>query len=193
MRLQATQEGLVPLKSWIKSALDRVIQDCMDEPGLEFVWVGDDAVDPLQQAQTLNILVTAGIKTRDEARAELGLGAQGGNPVEKWTYDPDQPRDERGRWTSGGESGALGDLSDGVNAKPEPKQDANRRPTHLPLPPGIQLSAAEMLSCSEALRVCVQQAVCASSPPLENCFRAREVCLATGLPTIFAPGIIGTN
>jgi Phage portal protein len=73
MRLQATQEGLVPLKSWIKSALDQVLQACLGEPGLEFVWVGDDAVDPLQQAQTLQILVSAGIKTREEARAELGL------------------------------------------------------------------------------------------------------------------------
>ena len=77
MRLQATQEGLVPLKTWVKSALDRVIQVCMGEPDLEFVWVGDDAIDPLQQAQTLNILVSAGIKTREEARAELGLGGEG--------------------------------------------------------------------------------------------------------------------
>ena len=71
--MQATQEGLLPLKTWIKSALDLVIQVCMGEPGLEFVWVGDDAIDPLQQAQTLQILVSAGIKTREEARAELGL------------------------------------------------------------------------------------------------------------------------
>ena len=76
MRLQATQEGLVPLKTWVKSALDRVIQDCMGERDLEFVWVGDDAIDPLQQAQTLDILVSAGIKTREEARAELGLGGE---------------------------------------------------------------------------------------------------------------------
>jgi hypothetical protein len=75
LRLQATQEGLVPLKNWIKSALDHVIQVAMNEPALEFVWVGDDAIDPLQQAQTLEILVTAGIKTREEARAELGLGS----------------------------------------------------------------------------------------------------------------------
>jgi hypothetical protein len=79
LRQQATQEGLVPLKNWIKSALDHVIQDCMDEPALAFVWVGDDAVDPLQQAQTLEILVGAGIKTREEARAELGLAAGGGS------------------------------------------------------------------------------------------------------------------
>jgi hypothetical protein len=50
----------------------------MGEPGLEFVWVGDDAIDPLQQAQTLQILVDAGIKTREEARADLGLAAAGG-------------------------------------------------------------------------------------------------------------------
>ena len=78
LRQQATQEGLVPLKAWVKNALDHVIQECMREPGLEFVWVGDDAVDPLEQAQTLQILVGAGIKTREEARADLGLEPQGG-------------------------------------------------------------------------------------------------------------------
>ena len=58
----------------MKNALDHVIQECMSEPALEFVWVGDDAIDPLEQAQTLQILVGAGIKTREEARADLGLG-----------------------------------------------------------------------------------------------------------------------
>jgi hypothetical protein len=80
MRQQATQEGLVPLKRWLKNALDHVIHVCMNEPGLEFVWVGDDAVDPLEQAQTLQILVGAGIKTREEARADLGLAPAGGAP-----------------------------------------------------------------------------------------------------------------
>ncbi len=50
LRLQATQEGLVPLKAWIKGALDQVIQTYLAEPDLEFVWVGDDAVDPGRQA-----------------------------------------------------------------------------------------------------------------------------------------------
>ena len=44
-------------------------------------WVGDDAVDPLQQAQTFSILVTAGIKTREEARSELGLAPEPGAEV----------------------------------------------------------------------------------------------------------------
>ena len=63
----------MPLKAWVKNALDHVICVCMNEPSLEFVWVGDDAIDPLEQAQTLQILVGAGIKTREEARADLGL------------------------------------------------------------------------------------------------------------------------
>ena len=82
LRQQATQEGLVPLKAWVKNALDHVICVCMNEPGLEFVWVGDDAIDPLEQAQTLQILVGAGIKTREEARADLGLApAVGTAPI----------------------------------------------------------------------------------------------------------------
>jgi hypothetical protein len=102
----------------------------MNEPGLEFVWVGDDAVDPLQQAQTLEILVGAGIKTREEARAELGLGAEGGAPskatnpsLEKWTYDPNQPRDERGRWAAEDESEAEAAPHRTTGAIPRPRPD----------------------------------------------------------------------
>ncbi len=99
LRLQATQEGLVPLKAWIKDALDRVIQAYLGAPDLEFVWVGDDAIDPLQQAQTLQILVGAGIKTRDEARADLGLApAGGGAAAGLGKFNP--YRDERGRFTT---------------------------------------------------------------------------------------------
>ncbi len=106
LRLQATQEGLVPLKTWIKSALDHVIHVCMNEPALEFVWVGDDAVDPLEQAQTLQILVTAGIKTREEARADLGLAPAGGKgPIgddnaQKALRKLNPHHDERGQFAS---------------------------------------------------------------------------------------------
>ncbi len=74
LRTQAATEGLVPLKAWVKMALDRVIALGFKQPDLEFYWVGDDAVDPLEQAQTIAILVNAGVKTVAEARAELGLG-----------------------------------------------------------------------------------------------------------------------
>jgi hypothetical protein len=88
LRMQATQEGLVPLKAWVKSALDQVVQVCMKQPDLEFVWVGDDAVDPLEQAQTLNILVSAGIKTVAEARGDLGLTPAGNGPAGLGKFNP---------------------------------------------------------------------------------------------------------
>jgi portal protein len=99
LRLQANQEGLIPLRAWIKNALDRVIQLYLGAPDLEFVWVGDDATDPLQQAQTLQILVSAGIKTKDEARAELGLAPMsGGGPEGLGKFNP--YHDERGWFTT---------------------------------------------------------------------------------------------
>jgi hypothetical protein len=99
LRMQATQEGLVPLKAWVKGALDHVIQVYLGEPDLEFVWVGDDAIDPLQQAQTLNILVGAGIKTREEARADLGLAPEGGK-AEPAVGKYNHYHDERGRFAT---------------------------------------------------------------------------------------------
>ena len=114
MRLQATQEGLVPLKNWVKSALDQVIQVSMGEPDLEFVWVGDDAIDPLQQAQTLDILVTAGIKTREEARAELGLGGEGKAGLGKYN----QNHDAQGRFATADNALSPGG---GTSRKPHPK------------------------------------------------------------------------
>ena len=128
LRLQATQEGLVPLKAWIKNALDHVICVCMNEPGLEFVWVGDDAVDPLQQAQTLEILVGAGIKTREEARAELGLGATDGKaPAAMGKFNP--YHDEQGRLATaeGAASSSHGDN--------KPHSDGNRPAAAPPLAP----------------------------------------------------------
>jgi hypothetical protein len=37
LQMQATQEGLVPLKSWVKTALDQAIQVYLEQPDLEFI------------------------------------------------------------------------------------------------------------------------------------------------------------
>ena len=78
----------------------------MGEPNLEFVWVGDDAVDPLQQAQTLQILVSAGIKTREEARAELGLGGDEARRRRLGKYNHNH--DEQGRFATADNPGGPG-------------------------------------------------------------------------------------
>ena len=107
LRQQALQEGLAPLKAWVKGMLDGVLADHLDAPDLEFTWVGDDAVDPLQQAQTLSILVNAGIKTREEARADLGLTGEGaGAPGAADALGKFNPyHDDRGRFTNAPEGG----------------------------------------------------------------------------------------
>ncbi|MGC2787936.1 MAG: hypothetical protein WA397_29715, partial [Roseiarcus sp.] len=98
---------------------DHVICVCMNEPGLEFVWVGDDAIDPLEQAQTLQILVGAGIKTREEARADLGLAPAGGGPgkpqAKLGKYNPHH--DERGLFATA--DGAVATVGS-VARKPRP-------------------------------------------------------------------------
>ena len=59
--------------------------------------VGDDAVDPLRQARTLQLPVSAGIKTREEAQAELGLGGDA-NKAGLGQFNPNH--DERGRFAT---------------------------------------------------------------------------------------------
>jgi hypothetical protein len=199
LRMQATQEGLVPLKAWVKGALDHVIQVYLNEPDLEFVWVGDDAVDPLQQAQTLNILISAGIKTREEARADLGLAPEAkAGALGKWNFDPGQPRDERGRWTADGASDSGGPPQPKV--PPKGVQVASLKPmgappdSHPSKPAsGMRNASLVPVSCGEAFRACVQSAIFAGSPPIGNCTSALRACKNSGLPTIFGPGIVGQN
>ena len=35
------------------------MQVYLEQPDLEFIWVGDDAIDPLEQAQTLGLSESA--------------------------------------------------------------------------------------------------------------------------------------
>ena len=79
LKLQATQEGLAPLKLWLKTLLNRAIWQYMGETTVEFAFDDEDEQDPLEQAQVLTSLVQAGIKNRNEAREELGMaGIAGG-------------------------------------------------------------------------------------------------------------------
>jgi hypothetical protein len=81
IQLAAADEGIVPLKLWVKAALDDVIQGLLGHSNLEFVWTGDDNIDPLEQAQTDQILTSCGIKSIDEARIERGLDPYGIPPT----------------------------------------------------------------------------------------------------------------
>jgi hypothetical protein len=116
----AEEEGLRPILNWAKRLIDRVLVEDFGERDVEFVFGQDERIDPSQQAQILTSYVNAGVLTRNEARIKLGQApvehptgnelmvttGAGAVPVSAAPaqnlvkdFDPNQPRDERGRWT----------------------------------------------------------------------------------------------
>ena len=69
----ALREGLAPLMRWLKRLVDRVLGQVLGLPGLELAWQDTTEQDPGTLAQIAVALVGAGIQTRNEARATLGL------------------------------------------------------------------------------------------------------------------------
>ena len=109
----AESEGLAPLMQWVKALMDKILMQYFDAGDLEFIWQKEEETDPMIQAQINQIYVATGVKTVQEVRQELGLEDQGsiGTKIQRLSkaYHPDEPRDDRGRWTSGGDSTAQND------------------------------------------------------------------------------------
>ncbi|HEV2673739.1 MAG TPA: phage portal protein, partial [Aliidongia sp.] len=114
----ATAEGL---QVWLKGVIDRVIGQVLGCADLEFAWTDRTAPDPATQATIAAGYVGAGIKTRNEVRAELGLDPVAGGdalttagPVAPLPQGlakfnptwPTQPRRE-GQWATEEASAAL--------------------------------------------------------------------------------------
>jgi len=115
----ATAEGLQPLLVWLKSLIDRIIGQVLGCGDLEFAWSDRTAPDPQTQATIAAAYVGAGIKTRNEVRAELGLDpiAGGDAPttatpaaplpagMAKANYDDAENRNADGEWDRSGSGG----------------------------------------------------------------------------------------
>lgn len=69
----AIEEGLAPLMVWAKGLMDDIIERFFNEPDLEFVWDDVRELDPQVQAQLNAAYIPMGVKSVDEARADLGL------------------------------------------------------------------------------------------------------------------------
>jgi hypothetical protein len=130
---QSQAEGLAPLQAWVKSLADDVIAREFGAGDLEFRWKDDRVGDPASIASVASDYVKNGIKSVNEVRGELGLdpvaggelpmiltaqgpvglGGAGAVSIEKRSdgllrkgYNPDEPRDYHGRWTTGGAIGS---------------------------------------------------------------------------------------
>jgi hypothetical protein len=69
---QALEEGLAPLRNWVKSLVDSILLRFFDAPNLEFAWDEEEMTNPLEQAQVQDVKVRNGTLTVNEARAMDG-------------------------------------------------------------------------------------------------------------------------
>jgi hypothetical protein len=67
----AEQEGIRPLLRWIKSVVDRILEEEFDAGDLEFVWKPEDSPDEAKQAKILTDYAAKGILTINEVRRHL--------------------------------------------------------------------------------------------------------------------------
>lgn len=72
----ALQEGLAPIMRWVAELMTSIIHQLFGYEDLEFSWQEEEVVDPLEQAQVLDIYVKAGVMDQNEARAVIGLAAK---------------------------------------------------------------------------------------------------------------------
>jgi phage portal protein BeeE len=110
---EASATGLAPLQNFIKSIVDDVLAEDFDEPELEFIWRGDDELDPVRRQKITENDVKAGLLTVNEGRV-----ANGREP-----YD-DAQFDEPMFMTSNG----LAPLILTADAQGQPKVDAEGNP-----------------------------------------------------------------
>lgn len=69
----ALEEGIAPLKQWVKDLMNYIIAKYFGEPDIEFAWQpGEIEQDPLTLAQIQDLKLKNGSITKDEAREQDG-------------------------------------------------------------------------------------------------------------------------
>jgi hypothetical protein len=68
----ATEEGVKPLRLWVKELIDSIIQERFGFDDLEFTFEDSEAQDPMERAQIDAIYLAALVLHPDEVRADLG-------------------------------------------------------------------------------------------------------------------------
>ena len=127
------EEGLLPIKLWLKRILDRVIADDMGHPELEFVWTDVAEVDLEKQAKVDDLYLRNGSVTINEVRDRRGLQpVEGGDDLLVYSPTGVTPLDVLL------EMAELGISQNGVNGAnaPQPNaknpEDANPNGTKMP-------------------------------------------------------------
>jgi hypothetical protein len=75
---EATEEGLIPIRQYVKGGLDLICQLKLGFADIEWYWHDDRSEDPLKQAQADDYDINNGVRSRDECREARGLQPMGG-------------------------------------------------------------------------------------------------------------------
>lgn len=65
-------DGQTPIKNWVKSVIDRIINDQFGYVDIEFDWVDQRALGQKEQAEVDNVYLSNKVLTPDEVRENLG-------------------------------------------------------------------------------------------------------------------------
>lgn len=79
---EASATGLTPIQNWVKSLIDDVLAEDLDSADLEFIWKGDDELDPVKRQAITADDVKIGQLTVNEGRV-----ANGREPYEDPQFD----------------------------------------------------------------------------------------------------------
>jgi hypothetical protein len=67
------ERGLFPMALFLKELMDRIVQDDLGHPELQFTWTNIDPTNKKEEAQVVNTLVNGGLMSIDEWRLAEGL------------------------------------------------------------------------------------------------------------------------
>jgi hypothetical protein len=65
-------EGMAPIQAWVKDQIDFILEFDLGAEDYEFVWKGDDELDPVRRQQISSGYLKDGLITVNEGRADMG-------------------------------------------------------------------------------------------------------------------------
>jgi phage portal protein BeeE len=69
---EAAATGLAPIQNWVKDLVDTVLSEDLDASDYEFIWKGDDELDPVKRQQITSGNLKDGLITINEGRVDQG-------------------------------------------------------------------------------------------------------------------------
>jgi len=69
---ESASTGLAPIQNWVKDMIDTVLAEDMDAADYEFIWKGDDELDPVKRQQITSGYLKDGLITINEGRSDSG-------------------------------------------------------------------------------------------------------------------------